>query len=383
MPAKADERPYAVFRTWSPGLVRRERIAITQKDGGAMCHKKYFSKIFPGGLRFGKETTLKRWIQVSFLIAGLALAGCGAPKINLFPDATEPLQEFVLQGKAKGKVLVISVRGFISDSPKKGFLNDQPSMVEEIVSQLRKAEKDKEVRSLLLKIDSPGGSITASDIIYNEIMDFKKRTGAKVVAAMMDTAASGGYYVSLAADYILAHPTTVTGSVGVIFLRPEVSNLMEKIGVAVHVSKSGIDKDMGSPFRDVTTDEREIFQNLIDTMGNRFVELVGKRRNLDEKRLKDIASARIYLSETALKLGLVDKIGYLNDAVSVAKKMSGLPEGCKVVVYRRSKYADDTIYNSFTTEASREHMLTTLIQETMPFLRSGFYYLWYPGAAGF
>lgn len=136
-------------------------------------------------------------IHLIILIAiVIIINGCGAPNIKLFTDASTPLQEFTLQGKEKGKVLIIPIRGIISDSTKKGVLYDMPSMVQEIVSQLRIAEKDEEIRAVLLKIDSPGGSTTASDILYHEIMAFKKRTGAKVVAAMMDIAASGGYYVS-------------------------------------------------------------------------------------------------------------------------------------------------------------------------------------------
>ncbi|MBU4288647.1 MAG: S49 family peptidase, partial [Proteobacteria bacterium] len=168
---------------------------------------------------------------IIILIAGfIIINGCGAPNIKLFTDASAPLQEFTLQGKEKGKVLIIPVRGIISDNTKKGMLYDMPSMVQEIVSQLRMAEKDEEVRAVLLKIDSPGGSTTASDILYHEIMAYKKRTGTKVVAAMMDIATSGGYYVSLPSDLIIAHPTTITGSIGVIFIRPELINIMGKIG---------------------------------------------------------------------------------------------------------------------------------------------------------
>jgi protease-4 len=127
-------------------------------------------------------------------------------------------------------------------------------MVQEFVSQLRLAEKDKKIKALLLKIDSPGGSVIASDIVYNEILAFKKRTGAKVVVAMMGVAASGGYYISLPADTIVAHPATITGSIGVIFFRPKVTGLMGKIGVGVEVNKSGKNKDIGSPFRQTTAE---------------------------------------------------------------------------------------------------------------------------------
>jgi protease-4 len=251
-------------------------------------------------------------------------------------------------------------------------------MVQEIVSQLRLAEKDEEVRAVLLKIDSPGGSTTASDVLYHEIMAFKKRTGAKVVVAMMDVATSGGYYISLPADFILAHPTTLTGSIGVIFMRPTVTGLMGKIGLDVEVSKSGKNKDMGSPFRQSTEEEQRILKGLTDELGGRFVSLVAKHREIDQGALADISTARVYLGKEAMQLGLVDKIGYLNDALSQAKKLAGLPEDSKVVVYRRTEYPDDNLYNTFTTQYSGSglSLIDLGLLDSMTSLRTGFYYLW-------
>jgi protease-4 len=312
------------------------------------------------------------------LIAAIIINGCGAPNIKLFTDASDPLQEFTLQGKEKGKVLIIPVRGIISDSTKKGMLYDMPSMVQEIVSQLRIAEKDEEIRAVLLKIDSPGGSTTASDILYHEIMAFKKRTGAKVVAAMMDIAASGGYYVSLPSDLIIAHPTTVTGSIGVIFLRPTVTDLMGKIGLDIEVIKSGQNKDMGSPFRQSTEEEQKIFQDLINELGGRFINLVAKHRKINQNILSDISTARVYLAREALQLRLVDKIGYLNDAVLQAKKLAGLNEDCKVIVYRRTRYPNDNIYNTSTSKFGSQglSLIDLGILDSITSLRTGFYYLW-------
>ncbi len=122
----------------------------------------------------------------------LLFMGCTVPKIRLFPSQADPLKEFTLEGKADQKVLVIPVRGIVTNHPKEGFIRTRPSMVQEVVSQLRLAEKDKNVKAVILKIDSPGGSVTASDVLFNEILTFKERTGATVVAAMMGVAASGG-----------------------------------------------------------------------------------------------------------------------------------------------------------------------------------------------
>lgn len=310
----------------------------------------------------------------------LMVGGCAAPKLSLFPDETEPLREFTLQGKEKGKILIIHVEGMISDVPERRFLRPKPSMVQEIVSQLRLAEQDQEIRAILLKIDSPGGSTTASDILYHEIMEYKKRTQAKVVVSMMNLATSGGYYIALPADYIIAHPTTVTGSIGVILLYPRVTGLMEKIGLDVEVNKSGKNKDMASPFRETTKEERRIFQGITDDLGNQFLDLVTKHRSLDAAAVDSVASARVYLSKEALELGLVDEIGYISDAINKTKRMANLPENAKVIVYRRTEYPDDTVYNTKTSSPGiqRLSLIDLNMAETFSDMQAGFYYLWLP-----
>ena len=317
---------------------------------------------------------------VSIFAVLLLCAGCIKPKITIFPDKTEPLKEFTLQGTGKEKILIVSIKGFISDSPR-GFLN-KSSMVEEIVSQLKKAGKDKEVKAVVLKIDSPGGSVTASDILYHEIMEYKKCSGAKIVAAMMGVAASGGYYVALPSDLILAHPTTITGSIGVVCLRPNVSGLMNKIGVEVDASKSGKNKDMGSPFRKATREEEQIVQNLIDEFAGRFVSLTMNHRKLSDQARENIASARVFIAEDALNLGLVDRIGYLDDAIRDAAKLAGLPGDAKVVVYRRTEYPNDNVYNTASTSKQglpEINLIDLGLGDSVTPLRNGFYYLWMPG----
>jgi protease-4 len=314
----------------------------------------------------------------------LAVSACATPKIRLFPGPSDPLQEFTLQGTVKEKILMIPIRGTISDAPRETTFRTRPSMVQEIVSQLRKAEKDSDIKAILLQIDSPGGSVTASDVLYNEFAAFKKRTGVTIVTAMMDVAASGGYYVALPSDAIVAHPTTVTGSVGVLFLRPKVTGLMEKIGFSLELNKSGKNKDMGSPFRQASPEEEKILQDLTDQLGRRFVELVAKHRGLDARTVQEISSARVYLADDALRLGLVDQIGYLDDAIALARTRAGLPADAKVVVYRRTEYPDDNIYNTFINqEGSGGISLFSLEQLGLPVeMTSGFYYLWPVAVAG-
>jgi len=314
-------------------------------------------------------------------VAVLMLSGCATPKIKIFSDTSFPLQEFTLQGKAKEKILLINIHGIITTKPNERLLRTFPSMVEEIVSQLRLAEKDPNIKAVLLKIESPGGSSTASDILYHEIMTYKEKANVKIAAIMMGVAASGGYYVSLPADYILAHPTTITGSIGVILIQPKVVGLMEKVGLEVETNTSGANKDMGSPFRPSTAAEKEIFQGITDGLGQRFLDLVAKHRELEPRALETASTARVYLAEDAKQLGLIDAVGYLNDAIKQTQKMAGLSEDARVVTYRRSAYPDDNLYNTTTTqwEGNGKALLNLGLPEALTSLPTGFYYLWAPG----
>ena len=321
---------------------------------------------------------MRRSISIVAAVIVLFSIGCEAPRIRIFPRHSDPLREYTLEGTEKGKVMVIPIRGVISDAPRKQLIGTRPSMLQEIVSQLRKAEDDPDVKAVLLKIDSPGGSVIASDLIYNEIMAFKQRKKVKVVAAMMGVAASGGYYIALPADFIMAHPTTVTGSVGVLFLSPNVSGLLEKIGVDVNVSKTGKNKDMGSPFRQVTGEEQEIIQGIIDRLGAQFLNRIAEHRKIEPNKLKEISSARIYLADDALQLGMIDSIGYLDEAVIQAKKLADLPEDARVVVYRRTEYPDDNLYNTSLSryEGRGPSLISLDLPGSMASLQTGFYYLW-------
>ncbi len=313
----------------------------------------------------------------------LLIVGCGPTKINLFVDDTEPLREFTLQGKEEGKILLLPVNGEISDSEREGYFKKGPSMLQEFVSQLRKAEKDKDIKAILLKVDSPGGTVTASDIIYNELMRYKQKTGVKIVVSMMDMATSGGYYVSLPADYIMAHPSTVTGSVGALFFHFELYGLMDKIGVGAGFYKSGKNKDMNSPLREATEEEKALLNNIINSMAGRFVSLVEKHRKLTPAALEEIKTARFFVADDALKLGLVDEIGYMDNALEHARKIAGLGKDSQLIVYRRSVYPNDNVYNTTMNDYPGGKPALVDLGPLNPAaqMRAGFYYIW-PGALG-
>ena len=329
----------------------------------------------------GGTHIIRACFMASLAMVFFACTGCIKPKITLFPEANEPLREFTLQGSGREKILMIPVKGFISGSPRDLPFIRRPSMVQEVVSQLNKAEKDKDIKAIILQIDSPGGSVAASDMLYHEIVRFKERSGARLVAIMMGVAASGGYYIALPADFILAHPTSITGSIGVLFLRPNVTGFMGKIGLEMEIDKSGKNKDMGSPFRSATEEEHQIVQNLIDDLAGRFLSLAAAHRRLSDEARADISSARIYSASDALQLGLVDQIGYMDDAIQKATEMAGLPENARIVVYRRTEYPDDNVYNTFAGKpgAPEITLINLGLAEAIPPLQSGFYYLWLPG----
>jgi protease-4 len=321
------------------------------------------------------------WI-VFITLATLLFSAC-APRISLFPGAGEELKEFTLAGQEKPKMVIISVDGVISNKPKEGFMQMEPSMVQGIAAQLDKAASDPQVKAVILKIDTPGGSATASDILYHEIMQFKKRSGAKVVVAMMNLATSGGYYIALPADRILAHPTTVTGSIGVIFMRPAFGGLMEKVGLEMRVHKSGKNKDMGSPFRETTNEEEQLFQGLTMGMADRFTDLVAKHRPRASDHMERIKTARVFLADEALKIGLVDQIGYLSDVIAATKEVAQLPAEARLVVYRRVEYKNDNVYNSRVGGSSPEPaLIDTGLSRALPPMDAGFYYIWSPAVGG-
>ncbi|WP_421903992.1 signal peptide peptidase SppA [Maridesulfovibrio sp.] len=321
---------------------------------------------------------MKKIFLTIFILASIALCGC-QPRMNLFPDGTDPLLEKKLQGEGEDKVLVISIDGTISDEGKRGLLGSSPSLVQEVSSRLKLATEDEDIKALVIKVNSPGGSVTASDILYNEILRFKKETGAKVVVNMMDVAASGGYYVSLPADHIMAHPTTLTGSIGVIFIRPKVDGLMDKIGVSVEVSKSGRNKDMGFPFKPDTPEQKKIIDDIIKDYADRFQGLVKKHRSISDDQLKTIFTAQVFSAQGAKKAGLVDSLGYLPDAVKEACKLAGIDENSRVITYKRKSYPNDTLYNSASSQALSPALINIDAGNLIP-PKAGFHYLWLPAS---
>ena len=206
---------------------------------------------------------------------------------------------------------------------------------QQIADRIKKFAKDKNIKGILLDINSPGGSVGAVQEIYSTILKAKAETKKPFVAHFGEVSASGGYYIASACDKIISKPGTITGSIGVIFSIGNIEGLFKKIGIKTDVIKSGKYKDIASMTREMTKDEKEILQSMIDDSYNSFLDAVSQGRKIPKEKLKDIADGRVFTGNQALKVGLVDKIGDFQDAIDEAGIMAGLGKNPKVT---RTRY---------------------------------------------
>lgn len=239
-------------------------------------------------------------------------------------------------GTGAGKFALVTLRGVIQEGGAEGGLFAVPDPVEEFQEKFRRAARDPLVRGVLLEIDSPGGGLTASDVLYREVRRFRDESKKPVVASIGDLGASGGYYVAVACDSIVAHPTSLVGSIGVILIGFDLRGLSEKIGVKDRTFKSSKSdkKDMLSPFKEVTPEEREIVQTILDEYHDLFIRNVADGRKLPVADATRLADGRIFTARQALKEKLVDAVGYREDAFAALKKLAGTTEG-RLVRYSR------------------------------------------------
>jgi len=320
---------------------------------------------------------MKPYFRIAIFIAFMIAAG-GCASFNLGPSL-KPLKEKTLMGEGSDKVLLLDIQGLISNQDKRAITGFpiKKGMVETVREILMKAEEDDDIKALLLRINSPGGTVTSSDIIYHEIISFKEKMKIKVYVSIVDMAASGGYYIAMSGDTIMAHPTSLTGSIGVIAVKVNVSGLMEKIGVDWEVIKSGDKKDFLSPLRSLTAEERRLFQYTIDSFHNRFVGTIVKNRSgLDLETVQNLADGRIYNSEQALEAKLIDGIGYLDDTLELIEKELGISDP-KVIVYHRPDEYKTNLYSSLPYSPNINLLNIDLglnLDKTSPH----FMYLWMP-----
>jgi protease-4 len=219
------------------------------------------------------------------------------------------------------KIAIVEIRGVITQSSG-------------IIEEIHQYVDDEGVKAIILRIDSPGGGVGPSQEIHREILKIKAKK--KVVASLGSVAASGGYYIACASDRIVANPGTITGSIGVLMEFTNIEELFKKIGIKGVVVKSGELKDIGSPFREMTPEERKIIQGVIDNVHQQFIQAVAEGRKLDRSKVIEIADGRILTGEQAKQLGLVDQIGNLQDAIDTTAKMVGI-EGKPNILYPKRR----------------------------------------------
>jgi protease IV len=311
----------------------------------------------------GEPRRRRRWPFVVGGLVALGLVGLAVFAVVLIavaaggPTAPAVYDEEYVSGDGTDKVAIVPIEGTIApaDDTMGGVL--PTTTPEGLADALSQAGDDPSVVAVVLEINSPGGGVTASDEMHQSILDFERNTDKPVVVSMQDVTASGGYYISTAADRIVANETTLTGSLGVIF---EITNFAEaanKYGIKQVVIKSGKYKDIGSAFREMTPEERDIFQSIVDDSYSQFVHVISVGRDIPEERVREIADGRVYSGLQAKKLGLVDSFGGLDEASDIAGKLAGKSDTTVVRYVQQPTFTDTLLARLAPEKPQAEQIL--------------------------
>lgn len=323
-----------------------------------------------------------RMMMLVLLGVMACIAGCGAPSLLITPvsNNNELQESTVMRGEGffQKKVVIIPIDGMIMNSKGASLLGEGENPVSVLTQELQKAADDPAVVAVVLRINSPGGTVTASDTMYDLVSQFKKKTGKPVIASVQEVGASGAYYLAMASDQIVAMPTSVVGSIGVVFTTFDVEGTLGKIGARTYTIKSGALKDMGSPFKAMTPEEHQVIETMIMEYFGRFEGIVQKGRKLDGDELKKVNDGRVFTGEQALALKLVDQLGSLEDAIKVARVKGGAA-GARVVLYTRPYGYSGSIYANNQMPAPESKSMQVSIPMAEQALPTGFYYIWRPG----
>ena len=323
----------------------------------------------------------RRWAFVVGGLLALGLVGLAIVAVVLILSAgglTAPAvyDEEYVAGDGSDVIAAVPVEGTIAPADNTVGGTQPTTTPEGLADALRQAGQDTSVVAVVLEINSPGGGVTASDEMHQSILDFKKNTGKPVVVSMGDTAASGGYYISTAADRIVANETTLTGSLGVIIPLNNFAEAADKYGIKQSVIKSGKYKDMGSAFREMTPDEREIYQSIVNQEYAEFVDVISEGRDIPEARVREIADGRVYSGSQAKDLGLVDSFGGLDEASAIAGRLADERDTI-VVRYVQEPTLTETLLARL---APQEPQAKQIMEAAGLDLEPKPYYLYLPGA---
>lgn len=316
------------------------------------------------------------WLIALAIIVGIVLScamlplGGMALLLAASSSSSGPLpapdwQEQIISGSGTDRIVVITVSGTIGLDAGSGLFSDQLSH-EQLLSQIRQAARDPRVKAVVLRIESPGGGVVASNEIHHELQKLRDAE-KRLVISMGSVAASGGYYIATPGERIYANPDTLTGSLGVIISLVNVEETFDKLGLRQVVFKSGELKDIGSPTREITDEEAAILQAIIDEAYQGFIDVIEAGRGLPRDTVLEIADGRIYTGRQALALDLIDELGNLDEAIAGAQELAGL-EQALVVRYRRSSSLRDLLLLQMTQSQvpSDPLGLRTLIEPQTP-----------------
>jgi protease-4 len=319
----------------------------------------------------------------TMLLVLLVAGGCTRMRfvVEAVPAEDELTETEVLRDegarRSGPKIVLIDVTGLIVDARRPGVLQRGENPVARFTEALHKAADDRRVRSVVVRINSPGGGVTACDVLYRELLRFKEKTGRPVVILMGDVAASGGYYLACAGDEIIAHPTSVTGSIGVIIQTFNFSEGMRKIGIRADAITSGPNKAMGSPFEPMPPEHRALLQGLVDEFYDGFIEVVVESRpQLSSADLEWIEDGRVITGRRAAEVGAVDRLGDLQVAFDAAKARAGVARA-RLVKYHRPLDYVGSAYGTAPAAGTQVNLLQ-LNLAGLDLDQPGFYYLWDP-----
>ncbi len=332
------------------------------------------------------KTLATRWLLL--LSVCLFAPGCGPTTfvVGISPgdrEMTATVVDKPQDRRTKDRVAIIDVSGMILNAKTPGLLTEGENPVSRFREALDRAAEDKYVRAVILRLNTPGGAVTASDAMYRDVLSFKQETGKPVVVQMMDVAASGGYYLACAGDHIVAYPSTVTASIGVIIQTVSLQPALSSIGIQTEAITSGPNKDAGSPLSEMTDSHRATLKAMVDEFYAGFTSVVREARpTINDKDFADVTDGRIVSGERAMEVGLVDSLGDLDDAFTKAKQLAGIKDAALIRYHRPLEYVA-TPYASAQTPAAGSTQVNLLQLnlggELGTLTQPGFYYVWLPG----
>lgn len=326
---------------------------------------------------------MKLGLLFFFVLAFALIALTGCISLGQPSDRGQLHQEVVKKADhwyTIDQVLMIPLSGLVQEGSMRNYAGE-PGMLVALKDRLDVARKNHEIKAVVLRIDSPGGTITAADLIFHEIVEFKKETKLPVIALLGDTAASGGLYIAMAADEIYALPTTLTGSIGVIIQLPGIKGLSDKIGVEMRTIKSGPHKDIASIWNDLSPEERGIFQKLIDQYYARFIATIIESRakhGLTEQGLRALADGRVFSPEVAMGAKLIDGIKYPEDVYKEAGNKAGIRDAAIVSYEYRNNFRGNIYAKSNDVKPNSDVNLINIDLGLKDRLAPHFLYQWIP-----